>query len=58
MVASDESFVSFLYINELYINEKKDVFLQIGRSVFFCKYVLEMLWVLRKTGQKLFLSSA
>ena len=35
MVASDESFVSFLYINELYINEKKDVFLQTGRSVFF-----------------------
>ena len=32
-VASDESFVSFLYINELY--RKKERFLQIGRSFSF-----------------------
>ena len=37
VVASDESFVSFLYINELY--RKMAVFLQTG-SAFFYKYVL------------------
>ena len=49
VVASDESFVSFLYINE--VHRKMAVFLQKG-GAFFYKYVLEMFWLSWKTTQK------
>ena len=48
VVASNESFVSFLYINELY--RKMAVFLETG-DAFFYRYVLEMFWLSWKTTQ-------
>ena len=49
-VASDESFVGFLYNNELY--RKTPYFYKHEEVFLFCKYLIEMFWLLRKTPRK------
>ena len=49
--ASDESFVSFLYINELY--SKKACFLQTGRSVSFLQKCASNVLAFRENHVKL-----
>ena len=46
-VGGDESFAGFIYINEL--NKKKTNFYKRKEVFIFCKYVLEMFWLLRRT---------